>query len=44
MYYSNGNYIPKKLTDCYWSWNMRRILISHWGSPKNTISEIEARE
>lgn len=23
---------------------MRRILISHWGSPKNTISEIEARE
>ena len=43
MYYSNGNYIPKKITDC----TDREIceeFLYHIGVPKNKFSEIEAEE
>ena len=39
MYYSNGNYIPKKITDC----TDREIceeFLYHIGVPKNKFSEI----
>lgn len=43
MYYSNGNYIPKKITDCT-DREIFKEFLYHIGVPKNTISEIEARE
>ena len=43
MYYSNGNYLPKKITDC----TDREIceeFLYHIGVPKNKFSEIEAEK
>ena len=39
MYYSNGNYIPKKITDCTGREICEEFLY-HIGVPKNKISEI----